>query len=132
MRRHTGPISTAVGRLATEAEHDWRDDARCAGLPPEWFESREGYRHNLRALAFCDVCPVRRDCRDFMLDTPGAKAPASVIAGGWVWGKDGIVLHTHRDDIADMATIRAAAHLRARQRRAAAAWRKRHPGRVAA
>ena len=112
--------NSTTQRLASGARQpNWRDEALCLDLPPDWFDAGT-IRHNMQTLLICDRCPVRRTCRDWMLDTPSSWAPAAIIAGGWVWGKEGRALHVHQDDLRDYGAILAAAKARSAARRAAA------------
>lgn len=95
----------------------WRSRAACKDLDPEWFVTR-GPRHDLRALSYCYGCPVRRSCRDFILDTPASPPVSRLIAGGWIWDRKGKIVHTHPSD--DRVEVVKAARQRAKERRAAA------------
>lgn len=109
-------------RYAAAADrYDWRDDAACAGLPPTWFDVGKAV-HNQRALSYCDTCPVRRTCRDWLLETPGQYSPSGIIGGGWVWGKNALVLRVHNSDLRAYRTILAAAQARRRALGHYASW----------
>ena len=90
----------------------WWDLSKCKDMDVERFVMS---RHNkgrmlIEALALCDVCPVRAECRDDMLAVaPGG--PAAIIAGGWRWYRDGRA-RPHRDDILQARELIEAAKIK--------------------
>lgn len=66
----------------TTHDRDWTKDAACRGLPPEfWFpelpdEERDIPKHKRStgemssfAKRICSHCPVRKECRQYAIDT---------------------------------------------------------------
>lgn len=77
----------------------WWDFIKCRGIDIERFIISRQNKGRMRAevLALCDRCPVRVECRDDMLAVL-PRGPASIIAGGWLWYRDGRA-KPHRDDL---------------------------------
>jgi len=46
----------------------WQDRAACKGATSVMFPARGDYEGLLRALRFCDSCPVRSECLDYALE----------------------------------------------------------------
>jgi hypothetical protein len=74
----------------------WWSQTACRDADPEMFVT-EGQLSvgNRAALALCDGCAVRVDCRDAMR---GGRRKSSIIAGGWRWTMDGTAI-PHPDDL---------------------------------
>jgi hypothetical protein len=75
----------------------WRARAACSttDVDPIWWIGSKGGRYgtsrdNQRALAICNTCPVRAECRDDTLRYQAAgNRTLAVIVGGWRWDHDG-------------------------------------------
>ena len=50
-----------------EIQENWRDDARCRGLDPNFFFPEQGETSTSTARDVCSLCDVRVDCLEFAL-----------------------------------------------------------------
>lgn len=76
--------SVSARMRSDEREMAW--DGRCGGLMIAIFDdaARGDERAVEQALAVCDVCPIRRRCREQVLDAapwPEGHGPRGVVAG---------------------------------------------------
>lgn len=76
-----------------------RDWVRLSVCPGNWdmFDviGQELSAENQAALALCDTCPVRAECRDDYLAAD--RTPLGLVAGGWWWDYNGRA-HPHPED----------------------------------
>lgn len=62
----------------TVADMAWQDDAACRGADPEiFFPDNSDHRKIVKALLWCNGCPVREACLQFALDTEGSLGHSS-------------------------------------------------------
>jgi WhiB family redox-sensing transcriptional regulator len=68
--------TSSLARLFnTEAENDWRQDAACRGMDPEYFfsseeiaDKRERQEREAGAKAVCARCQVRQECLGYAIE----------------------------------------------------------------
>lgn len=77
--------------MSPQPVDDWREHAECKGHPVDWWFPKRGERIDQRALAMCQVCPVRRDCTQHARSVPelfgvwgGVDAAARKVSRGRV------------------------------------------------
>jgi hypothetical protein len=94
----------------------WWHRAACAGMDPEDFSPLGGSinARTREVLRLCDRCPVRRECRDDMLEVRPL-GPMSIVAGGWRFDVRGRPI-PHPDDVGVAAELVAAAIARTNAR----------------
>lgn len=71
----TERVSSLARLFAVEPENDWRPEAACRGLDPEFFFSsdeianrQERLEREAEAKAVCTRCIVRSDCLSYALE----------------------------------------------------------------
>jgi WhiB family redox-sensing transcriptional regulator len=68
--------TSSLARLfTTEAENDWRQDAACRGMDPEYFfsseeiaDKRERQEREAGSKAICARCEVRDECLGYAIE----------------------------------------------------------------
>ncbi len=69
-------IASMYRRIRTDTS--WMEDAKCKGMDPNFFHPGRGKTiQGLKAVEFCQTCPVIVPCREMAFDDPSLKG---------VWG----------------------------------------------
>ena len=69
--RESGSVLGALAVLRMGEGLEWQDRAACKGEDPDLFFPTRGRGKAKAGKAICAVCPVRRECLEFAVNTPG-------------------------------------------------------------